>query len=437
MDTQKVKARELADRGRCIQNADGTWTVFSLSSNNKYKVVLNGKNPRTEANNYHTCTCPHFELIQAPCKHVRACLAVVAQDISDRKHEREPRERVAEGEPIQHKRPTYKQLSWENYNAAQTNEKDFVQELLANLCGTIPEPPRKPGKGRKPIPLSTMVFCAIFKVYVGMSARRGTCDLEEAERRGHILQTPHFNRVLSVLDKEETTPILYELIRLSALPLAAVETTFATDSTGFCTNTYTRFYDVKYGISKQEAKYVKLHASVGVSTNVVTAALILDQDTGDSPQLPHLTKETAKGFTVKEMTSDKAYTSVENFEAVNGVGGQLYSAFKVNASGAVGGLFEKAYLLFRLNKEDYMKHYHQRSNAESTFSAVKRKMGGSVKSKSDTAQRNEVLAKVVAYNLTCLVSAWYELGIESAFGAALPEPEEDEAPAILRFQSGA
>ena len=51
--------------------------------------------------------------------------------------------------------------------------------------------------------------------------------------------------------------------------------------------------------------------------------------------------------------------------------------------------------------------------------------------------RNEVLAKIVAYNLTCLVSAWYELGIESIFGAALPQPQEDDAPAILRFPAQA
>jgi transposase len=243
--------------------------------------------------------------------------------------------------------------------------------------------------------------------------------------------------VLAVLEEEATTPILYELVRTSALPLAAVESTFATDSTGFCTNTYTRFFDVKYGINKQEAKYVKLHATVGVKTNVVTAALILDQDAGDAPQLPHLTQETAKGFTVKEMTADCAYASLDNFNAVHDAGGQLYTAFKLRTTGWVGGLFEKAYHLFCLHREEYLNHYHQRSNVESTFSAVKRKMGGSVKSKSDVAQKNEVLAKIVAYNLTCLVAAWHELGIESVFTAKQAESEEDDAPAILRFPTGA
>jgi transposase len=433
MDAQKLKAKELADRGRCVQNADGTWTVFSLSSTNKYKVVLNGKNHDTLAMNAHTCTCPHFELIQAPCKHIQACLSMKHQDAYDRKHDNLPRERVPINEPIKHQRPTYQQPDWNAYNLGQTTERDHVQQLLADLCRAIPEPPAAK-TGRKPISLSTQIFSAVYKVYGMLSARRGTCDMEECCRRGHIDRAPHFNSVLNALDSEATTPILYELIRLSALPLAAVETTFAVDSSGFCTNTYTRWYDVKYGTAKQEAKWVKLHASVGTKTNIIAAALILDKDAADSPQLPSLTNETAKGFTVKEVSSDKAYTSQENFAAVDAVGGQLYSAFKVNATGAVGGLFEKAYLMFRLNKADYLNHYHQRSNSESTFSALKRKLGEAVKSKTDTAQRNEVLAKVLAYNLTVLVAAFYELGIAAEFAPVTDGCTITDEPAqILRF----
>jgi transposase len=434
MDFQKMKARELADRGRCVQNADGTWTVFSLTSTNKYRVTLESATGNNLAPT-HSCTCSHFELIHANCKHIRAVLSVIAQDLSDEKLGREPRTRVPEGEPIRHPRPTYQQPDWSKYNLGQTTERDHVQRLLADLCATIPQPPRKPGKGRKPVPIATAIFSAVYKVYLGLSARRGTCDLEECQRRGHIAFAPHFNSVLNTLDDAATTPILYELIRTSALPLNEVETNFGPDSTGFCTNTYTRWVDVKYGHVKQETTWVKLHASVGLTTNIITAALILEKDAGDGPQLPHLMKETAKGFTVAECCSDKAYTSLENFEAVDAIGGQLYSAFKVNTTGGVGGLFEKAYLTFRLNKEEYLNHYHQRSNAESAFSALKRKLGEAVKSKTETAQRNEVLAKVLAYNLTVLVAAYHELGIAAEFVPVGCTSSEEPAH-ILRFPAG-
>jgi transposase len=432
MDVQKMKARELADRGRCALNTDGSWTVISLTTTNtKYRVRLNSSDGNKSLPQ-HSCSCPHFEIIQENCKHIRAVLSVISQDNFDRANGREPRERIAEGEAIRYPRRTYPQPDWAKYNLGQTTERDHVQRLLADLCATIPQPPRKPGKGRNAIPLATAIFCAVYKVYLGISARRGTCDLEECHRRGHITSAPHFNSVLKALDDEATTPILYELIRVSALPLSAVETKFGPDSTGFCTNTYTRWMDVKYGTLKQEVKWVKLHASVGTFTNVIAAAIILEKDTGDSPQLPHLMQETAKGFTVEECSADKAYSSLENFEAVDALGGQLYSAFKVNTTGGVGGLFEKAYLMFRLNKDDYLKHYHQRSNVESTFSALKRKLGEAVKSKTEVAQKNEVLAKVLAYNLTVLVAAYHELGIAAEFAPAVCTLNEEPAH-ILRF----
>jgi transposase len=434
LDAQKMKAVELADRGRCIRHADGTWTVFSLNSSNKYKVRLFALNQQTGAKDLHSCTCPHYALIQSPCKHIRACLSVLHQDSRDAIRGLPPRDRNPTEPPAKIQKPTYQQPSWPLYNVGQCAERDHVQQLLAELCQTIPEPPRKAGRGRPRMLRSTAIFCAVYKVYTMLSARRGTCDIEACQRRGHIDQAPHFNSILNALDDESTTPILYELIRLSALPLAQVETTFATDSTGFCTNTYTRWFDVKYGVNKAEANWVKLHASVGTKTNVVTAALILDKNANDGIQLPHLTKETAKGFTVKEMSADAAYPSLENFQAVDAVGGQLYAAFKLHTSGAVGGLFEMAFLMFQLHKEEYRKHYHQRSNSESTFSALKRKIGESVKSKSETAQKNEVLAKVLAYNLTVLVAAFHELGIAAEFQVPTDGCTNNEEPAqIIRF----
>jgi transposase len=59
-----------------------------------------------------------------------------------------------------------------------------------------------------------------------------------------------------------------------------------------------------------------------------------------------------------------------------------------------------------------MFHYHKRSNAESTFSMMKRKLGDAVRSKSEVGQINEVLAKVLCHNVCVLIRAARELGIE-------------------------
>ena len=46
---------------------------------------------------------------------------------------------------------------------------------------------------------------------------------------------------------------------------------------------------------------------------------------------------------------------------------------------------------------------------------MKRKFGGSVRSKRFTAQVNEILCKVLCYNLSILVHAMHKLGIEPSF----------------------
>jgi len=52
---------------------------------------------------------------------------------------------------------------------------------------------------------------------------------------------------------------------------------------------------------------------------------------------------------------------------------------------------------------------------ESTFSMIQAKFGASLRSKSDTAQVNELLCKVLCHNICVLIQSMYELGIEADF----------------------
>ena len=329
--------------------------------------------------------------------------------------------------PIKWKKPTYKQ-QWELYDAAQTNEKDQFQRLLADLCGTIQEPvPEKRGRGNVSVPLAVAIFSSVFKIYTGFSGRRFASDLRDAHRKKYVSQVVHHSTVARCLEDPETTTALIRLIELSALPFKAIETEFAADSSGFSACKFDRWYDEKYGSMKSERAWVKAHVMVGTTTHTIAAVIVDRKDSPDSPQFPQLVKTTAQGFTIKQASTDKAYTSEENFQAVDRGGGVLYSAFKSNATGGVGGIYQKMYHLFCLNRDDYLSHYHRRSNNESVFSAVKRLMGDSVRSKTETAMRNEVLGKLLSYNITCLVHAIYELGLDPTFS------ERPEECTILRF----
>ena len=55
---------------------------------------------------------------------------------------------------------------------------------------------------------------------------------------------------------------------------------------------------------------------------MITSAVITEGDGADVSQFPSLVKVTTQnGFSIKEMSADKAYSSRDNLETVAGVGG--------------------------------------------------------------------------------------------------------------------
>lgn len=70
---------------------------------------------------------------------------------------------------------------------------------------------------------------------------------------------------------------------------------------------------------------------------------------------------------------------------------------------------------YQYKREEFMQHYHKRSNVESTFSMIKAKFGGFVRSKLPVAQTNEVLCKILCHNICCLIQSSYELGTDTTF----------------------
>jgi transposase len=211
------------------------------------------------------------------------------------------------------------------------------------------------------------------------------------------------------------TLLLRALIAESARPLASVEQDFAADSSGFTTCRFETWYDHKYGVIRRQHEWVKVHIMCGVKTNVITAVEIKGKDAQDAPLLPALLDATAKRFTMREVSADKVYASLNNYAEINRHGAVPFIPFKSIHTGAGGGLWAKMFHYYNFNRDDFLSHYHKRSNIESTFSMIKAKFGDSVRSKTDTAMVNEVLCKILCHNLCCLIQSVYELGIMATF----------------------
>jgi transposase len=382
-----------------IDRQNGAWIVPSQSApERKYTVKLEG-------NGY--CTCPDCAEGGFTCKHIRAVRITLKRELGMDGTVTETKSITLE------EKKSYPQV-WRAYNLAQSTEKKRLQVLLQDLCRYITDPEHNK-TGPKPHRRRDMILAMCLKVYCGLSTRRSSCDLADAHEAGYLTRPIPGMKVAQFMENPALTPILFDLIVKSAAPLRAVETGFAVDSSGFSSSRFERWYDHKYGCERRKSTWVKVHVACGVKTNVITAVRILDKDAADCPQFAPLMKTTAQSFTVGEVSADKAYLSAENIEQVFEQGGTPYILPKSNTTGSIGGLFEQMVRYFQCRQEDFLSHYHKRSNVESTFSAVKRKFGDSVMSKSDVAMVNEVLCKLLCHNLCCLIQEQCELGIEPVF----------------------
>lgn len=318
--------------------------------------------------------------------------------------------------PVENKaiaRLSYSQ-NWPMYNKAQSSEKLLFLQLLGELAFMAADY-QKNSVGRPKSDLSEMAFACCLKIYSGLSGRRLTSELEMARQQGYLLKTPHFNTVLGSLNNEELTPVLQELVKLSSLPLKDLEEYFAIDSTGFSTSMFSRWFDYRYGKNRDIRVWIKAHAMVGTLTNAITSIEVTDGIKADSPHfIPLLNKTCENGFHVREVSADKGYVAKSNLLAAHELGITAFIPFKKNSRGRSKGtsIWGKMYAYFQLHREEFLEHYHKRSNAETTFSMIKRKFGNNVRSKTFLGQKNEILCKVICHNLCCLIQECFERNVK-------------------------
>jgi transposase len=399
MEARELRGLEIASSLE-IKREGNVWVVPSQSKPKQYTVNLF----------LQTCTCLDFDAHRIKCKHIYAAEAALRKESGLE---------VPTPDPEKKARRTYKQ-DWKAYNAAQKNEKPKFQLLLHELCKGIEEPLQKKGRGRPRLPLADMIFAAAFRVYSTISCRRFSSDLTEAHAKGYLTRIPSPNSIFDYFQMKILTPYLRQLIEESSRPLSGIETDFAVDSSGFSTNRYARWVETKYGKGKviNKKDWIKVHIMCGVKTNIVTAVELSGPNAGDSPRFKPLVLATSNNFVMNEVSADKAYSAEDNLKLVQSKSAMPYIDFRSNATAGnrrSGSTWKRMYNFYQYNQEWFYEHYHKRSNVESTFSMIKAKFGGSLRSKTRTAQYNEALCKILCHNICVVIQSIYELGIEPTF----------------------
>jgi len=399
-DRRLLRGALLARQPQAISAlAPGLYKVCSQSSRGSYRVCLDGTN--------FACDCPDFSDRQRPCKHILGLVQHLALSVGV--------SLVGAEETLPRK--TYTQ-DWPAYDAAQQAEHPLFDPLLWDLLTTVPDRLKSPGTpGRPPISVRVALFQAIKKVHCMESQRRARGLLLTTSGNGGILgDVPSYNAPSRLFLRPTTTPLLTGLIWLSAYPLRDLENggTVSVDSTGFCTTCRGAYCTERYAPHRTH-EWLKAHLSVGTKTHAILTVRITDEHGADAPLfLPLLQEVRAAGFNPAEAVADKAYLSRENLDGAKDLGLDPFIPFKSNSTPRSGGcrLWKEKYHQFQLKREEFDEHYHARSNSEAVNSSIKRKLGEALLSKDPQARINELLAKLLAYNVGVLIHEIFEHHID-------------------------
>jgi len=291
------------------------------------------------------------------------------------------------------------------YNKVQESEFlnffEFVRYLTNYVC-----------KERK---MKSMIQCLlIWRKFPNLSVRRARGFLLLLRKFNIIsVNIPCFKTLSNYNENNSLQIILDKLIEKSSKPLSIIEHDFATDSTGIRTKLFSTWFSLRCKKRIRRRDHLTAHTTIGVKSGTITALNIEIKPGKDNKIFREHVDKTSENFKINEWSGDGMYWCKKNCRKVSERGGKPYFKCKSSWNGKQDGFpsWKEMNKDFVENKEDYDKHYHKRSNVESTNHSKKALHGNSVYSRLPSDRINEETLRWINYNINVLNRAKYEWDI--------------------------
>src|SRR3989344_4651554 len=295
------------------------------------------------------------------------------------------------------------------YNKVQESEFsnffEFVRYLTNYVC-----------KERK---MKSMIQCLlIWRKFPNSSVRRARGFLLLLRKFNIIsVNIPCFKTLSNYNENNSLQIILDKLIEKSSKPLSIIEHDFATDSTGIRTKLFSTWFSLRCKKRIRRRDHLTAHTTIGVKSGTITALNIEIKPGKDNKIFREHVDKTSENFKINEWSGDGMYWCKKNCRKVSERGGKPYFKCKSSWNGKQDGFpsWKEMNKDFVENKEDYDKHYHKRSNVESTNHSKKALHGNSVYSRLPSARINEENLRWINHNINVLNRAKHEWNINPKF----------------------
>ncbi len=292
------------------------------------------------------------------------------------------------------------------YNEVQESEFlnffEFVRFLTNKVC-----------KNKR---MKSVITCLlVWHKFPNLSVRRARGFMLLLKRYKIInARIPSFKTLSNYREDNCLSSILDELIEESSKPLSEIERDFATDATGIRTNLFSSWYSIRCQKEIKRRDHLTIHITTGVKSNIVTALNVETKSGNDNKIFREHVDKTIKNFKAEEFSGDGRYWSKENCKKVNEAGAKPYFLVWKNWSGKSRGCMPWKLMNSesKKNPEEYGKHYHKRSNVESTNHSKKVIHGNKVYSRLKSSRINEETLRWINHNINVLNRARYEWNID-------------------------
>jgi transposase len=228
---------------------------------------------------------------------------------------------------------------------------------------------------------------------------------------------PCFKTLVNYREDSNLQGILDKLIEESSKPLAIIENSFATDTTGTKTKLFSSWYSLRCKKRIRKRDHITNHVTIGTKSLIVTALNIEIKKGKDNIIFREHVDKVSENFKIDEWSGDGAYWAKENCKKIIEKKGKPYFNCKKSWNGKQGGVpsWKEMNSFSRDNPEEYGKHYHKRSKVESANHGKKSLFGDKVYSRLKFARINEDSLKWINWNINVLNRAEQEWDITPKF----------------------
>jgi len=269
---------------------------------------------------------------------------------------------------------------------------NIYKKLIAKAKGAVKAAriPRSFSKRRNNVFSNTQHFCMqVLRQYEELPYRKAVDFFELVKQELNLPRKPHFTTANKFALRAK--PFWFE--QLIAQTIKSLKSELAAiDGTGFSLNYASDYYQTVAGARKQ---FMLFNACIELRHKLITAVKLRRKRGNENVDFKPLIDNTSKQLSIKAYLADKAYDSERNHAICASHGARLIAPLRNKVSvHRTKGVHRK-----QLRRHFPEEIYRKRVLIESGFSALKRKFGDVIYAKKFVSQRNELLCKILAYNL--------------------------------------